>query len=153
MWTLCYVIYYTICYTVILNPYFWCTYKTYNGIRFTFEKLVLVATDGAPALGGILKGIVPKLKDNCPGKNNYSLKHLHYANIVLKSFKYVLKTFTKIVNYIRAHGVNHRQFIKFLVEIGSEYPDLPNYTEIRWLPNHRVLKRSYKLLYEIVMRS
>ncbi|XP_015436740.1 PREDICTED: general transcription factor II-I repeat domain-containing protein 2-like [Dufourea novaeangliae] len=50
-----------------------------------------------------------------------------------------------------ARGLNHRQFASFLEDIECEYTDLPYYTEVRWLSSHKVLKRFFKLLDEIII--
>ena len=39
----------------------------------------------------------------------------------------------KTVNFIRARGLNHRQFRKLLDEMDSQYGDILYYTEVRWL--------------------
>ena len=43
-----------------------------------------------------------------------------------------MSTTTRVVNLIRAKGLNHQQFESFLEEIGSEYRDVPYHTEVRW---------------------
>lgn len=55
------------------------------------------------------------------------------------------------LNFIRARRLNHRQFTSFLEDIKSEYTDLSYYTEVRWLSSHKVLKRFFELLDEIVI--
>ena len=47
------------------------------------------------------------------------------------------------VNFIRARGLNHRQFNKLLNE--TDAPILPYHTEVRWLSRGLVLKRFYEL--------
>ena len=47
------------------------------------------------------------------------------------------------VNFIRARGLNHRQFSKLLNE--TDAPGLPYHTEVRWLSRGLVLKRFYEL--------
>ncbi|XP_067125213.1 general transcription factor II-I repeat domain-containing protein 2-like [Centruroides vittatus] len=95
--------------------------------KLPLEKLVCLATDGAPTTTGITKGVVARLKETCK-------QHV-----------------TKIVNYIRARGLNNRQFASFLEDIECEYTDLPYYTEVRWLSSNKVLKRFFTLLDEIII--
>ncbi len=49
-------------------------------------------------------------------------------------------TVKKIVNYIWAKGLNHRQFKYFLEELGAEYKDVMYHTNVRWLSLEKVLK-------------
>ncbi|CAI9724381.1 Hypothetical predicted protein [Octopus vulgaris] len=53
------------------------------------------------------------------------------------------------MNFIRNHGLNHRQFLTFLEELDSNFCDLPYYTGVRWLSCGKVLFRFYKLRREI----
>ncbi|KAJ8014730.1 hypothetical protein DPEC_G00018750 [Dallia pectoralis] len=60
-----------------------------------------------------------------------------------------MKVVVHCVNYIRKHGLKHRQFQAFLSELESAYEDVLYYTEVRWLSRGRVLRRFYDLLPEI----
>ncbi len=62
----------------------------------------------------------------------------------------VLKPVVSVVNFIRGHALNHRQFQNFLKEVDSEYCDLPYHTAVRWLSCGKVLLRFYKLRTEII---
>lgn len=126
-----------------------------NAYNLPLKKLVCLATDGAPAMTGTVKGVVAKFKEQCKEQGNTDFQHfhciIHQQSLCSKvlNIGHVLKNVTKIVNYIRARGLNHRQFSKFLEDVGSEYTDLPYYTEVRWLSSHKVLKRFFELLEEI----
>ncbi|XP_065667793.1 general transcription factor II-I repeat domain-containing protein 2-like [Hydra vulgaris] len=54
-----------------------------------------------------------------------------------------------VVNFIRARGLNHHQFVSLLNENDSEYKNLPYYTEVRWLSYQKVLKAFNHLKTEI----
>lgn len=53
----------------------------------------------------------------------------------------------KLVNYIRAHALQHRKFKVFL----SEYGDIVYFTNVKWLSRGKCLKRFCKLREEIDM--
>ena len=56
----------------------------------------------------------------------------------------------KLVNWLRSHGLHHRELETFLREVDAEYGDIPFYAEIRWLSKGKVLKRVFDLKSEIV---
>ncbi|PNF26893.1 hypothetical protein B7P43_G15735, partial [Cryptotermes secundus] len=61
----------------------------------------------------------------------------------------VLKPVISIVNFIRCHALNHRQFRSFLEECDSELIDLTYYTAVCWLSCGKVLSRFFQLRNEI----
>ena len=50
----------------------------------------------------------------------------------------------KAVNFIRARGLNHRHFQKFLDDLVTEHQDLVYFFEVRWLSKGSMLRRFYK---------
>ncbi|XP_076246286.1 general transcription factor II-I repeat domain-containing protein 2-like [Calliopsis andreniformis] len=106
---------------------------------------------------GITEGAVAGLKETCKQHDNNNFEHFHcimYQQILCSKVfdtRQVLKIVTKIVNYIRARGLNNRQFASFLEDIECEYTDLPYYTEVRWLSSHKMLKRFFKLRDEVTI--
>ncbi|XP_067121590.1 general transcription factor II-I repeat domain-containing protein 2-like [Centruroides vittatus] len=125
--------------------------------KLPLEKLVCLATDGAPTTTGITKGVVARLKETCKQHVNNNFIHFHciiHQQVLCSkvlNIGHVLKIVTKIVSYIRARGLNNRQYASFLEDIECEYTDLSYYTEVRWLSSHKVLKRFITLLDEIVI--
>lgn len=97
--------------------------------KLSLEKLVCFATDGAPTMTGITKEVA-RLKETCKQHCNNNFEHFHFIihQQVLCSkvlnIGHVLKIVTKIVNFIQARGLNHRQFALFLEDIGCEYTDI-----------------------------
>lgn len=63
---------------------------------------------------------------------------------VLK-MSHVVDTVTKVVNFIRAKSLNHRQFVSLLEETELGHADLPYHTNMRWLSLGKVLKRVWDL--------
>ncbi|XP_067123999.1 nose resistant to fluoxetine protein 6-like [Centruroides vittatus] len=124
--------------------------------KLPLEKLVCFATDGAPTMTGITKGVVARLKETCIQHGNSNFEHfdciVHQQVLRSKVLNsgHVLKIVIKIVNYIRARGLNDRQFASFPEDIECEYTDLPYYTDVRWLSSHKVLKRFFTSLDEII---
>lgn len=60
-----------------------------------------------------------------------------------------MNTVTQTVNFIRAPGLNHRQFQSFLLEIDSKFGNMPYHMEVWWLSRGKVLKRHFELREEI----
>lgn len=77
---------------------------------------------------------------------------LHQENLCAKSlgFADVMKDVVKTVNFIRSHGLTHREFQNFLKEVDAAYGDVPYFTEVRWLSRGKVLKRVFDLREEIL---
>ena len=74
---------------------------------------------------------------------------IHREQLVSKSLKLdnVMKTVMEIVNYIRTHALNHRQFKNLIAELDQGLPsDLPLHCTVRWLSKSQVLSRFFQLL-------
>uniref|UniRef100_A0AAR2LN01 DUF4371 domain-containing protein n=1 Tax=Pygocentrus nattereri TaxID=42514 RepID=A0AAR2LN01_PYGNA len=115
-------------------------------------KLVVVTTDGAPAMIGRHTGFIA----HCKGDPDFP-KFLHYHCIIHQQalcakvigFGHVMTPFLKIINNIHSKAKQHRIFKVLLEEMSAEYGDLLLHTEIRWLSRGRVLLRFLSLLGEI----
>lgn len=122
-----------------------------------WNKLVSLATDGAPSMCSENIGVVGLLKTklnslNIPGISFTSIHCiLHQEALCSKSLqmKEVMDVVVKTVNFIRARGLNHRQFTSFLASMDSEYGELLYHTQVRWLSRGNVLKRFFALKEEI----
>lgn len=129
--------------------------STLNRFGLNLDNLSGVVTDGAPAMTGKNEGVVALIRKDANENKEFIQYHciIHQENLCAKSvcFKDVIKDVTKIVNFIRSQGLNHREFQTFLREMNAEYGDVIYYTEIRWLSRGKVLKRVFDLKEEIYM--
>ena len=113
-------------------------------------KLIAITTDGAPAMIGSVNGLVGLCKDDQTFPEFWNFHCIiHREQIVSKSLNLdnIMKTVIKIVNYIRTHALNHRQFRNLIAELDQGFPgDLPLHYTIRWLPKSQVLSRFFQLV-------
>ncbi|XP_062373410.1 general transcription factor II-I repeat domain-containing protein 2-like [Sardina pilchardus] len=130
--------------------------KCVNEMGLPWDKLVGLTTDGAPAMCGQKNGLVGRIREKLRevnGAGELTAYHciIHQESLCGKALKmdHVMSTVTKAVNFIRAKGLNHRQFKSLLEETGSEYGDVVYHTEVRWLSRGRVLNRCFELRDEI----
>ena len=106
-------------------------------------------------MSGIKKGLVGQVRQICNEKNILQPMFLHcIIHQQALCAKYVdissvLNPVVKMVNLIRSHGLNHRQFRDMLKDTDTESQDLPYYTAVRWLSCEKVLSRVFKLRKEI----
>uniref|UniRef100_A0A6P7GQ58 General transcription factor II-I repeat domain-containing protein 2A-like n=1 Tax=Diabrotica virgifera virgifera TaxID=50390 RepID=A0A6P7GQ58_DIAVI len=63
--------------------------------------------------------------------------------------KHVMDKLVQTVNFLRARGLNHRQFQAFLSDVGSDHEDIVYFSSVRWLSRASTLKRFYSLLDEV----
>ncbi|XP_077091357.1 general transcription factor II-I repeat domain-containing protein 2B-like [Siphateles boraxobius] len=122
-----------------------------------WDKLTGVTTDGCPNLTGKNVGLLKRMQDKVTEINpEQKLKFLHciiHQEVLCKSvvkINHVIDVDTKIVIFIRARALNHRQFVALLEECESEHmADIGYHTTVRWLSLGKVLKRVWDLRAEI----
>ena len=66
-------------------------------------------------------------------------------------FKHVMGPVIKAVNFIRARGLNYRQFQKFLDDLDTEHQYLAYFSEVRWLSKGSKLRRFYEVRKEVAL--
>ena len=65
-------------------------------------------------------------------------------------FEHVISPVIKAVNFIRAQGLNHRQFQNFLDDLDTEHQDLAYFSEVCWLSKSSMLP-FYELRKEVAL--
>ncbi|XP_071059413.1 general transcription factor II-I repeat domain-containing protein 2B-like [Pseudochaenichthys georgianus] len=115
-----------------------------------------VTTDGCPNLTGKKFGLLKRMQDKVTGIDaDQKLVCLHciiHQHVLCKSvlkIDHVIDVVTKMVNFIRARALNHRQFVALLEEHETEHRDIGYHTAIRWLSLGKVLKRVWDMKAEI----
>ncbi|XP_042238726.1 general transcription factor II-I repeat domain-containing protein 2B-like [Homarus americanus] len=121
-----------------------------------WNKLVNVTTDGGPNMTGknvgLLKRIQDQVRETNAEQNTVFLHCIIHQEVLCKSvlnLSHVVDTVVKVVNYIRASGLNHRQFITLLEDLESDHTDVLYHTNVRWLSLGKILKRVWELKEEI----
>ena len=127
-----------------------------NDIGLKPEKLCGMTTDGAPSMVERTNGVVSlmeKVRQDAGATAKLFRSHciIHQENLCGKSVKMqnVMSVVVKTVNFVRARGLNHRQFQHLLAEMNAQYQDLLYYCEVRWLSRRAMLRRVYELRNEI----
>lgn len=107
--------------------------------KLPWSKLANVTTDGSPNLTGknvgLLKRIQDKVKEENPEQDVIFLHCLIHQESLCKSalqLNHVVNPVVKLVSFIRARGLQHRQFITFLEEIDTLPLSCPLVFQLIW---------------------
>ncbi|XP_059845272.1 general transcription factor II-I repeat domain-containing protein 2-like [Hypanus sabinus] len=127
-----------------------------ENMKLPWSKLINVTTDGSPNLMGknvgLLRRIQNKVKDENPDQDVIFLHCIIHQESLCKSvlqLNHVVNPVVKLVNFIRARGLQHRQFITFLEETDADHQDLLYHSRVRWLSLGKVFQRVWELKEEI----
>lgn len=119
-----------------------------ENMKLPWSKFVNVTTDGSPNLTGknvgLLRRIQNKVKDENPDQDVIFLHCILHQESLCKSvlqLNHVVNPVVKLVNFIRARGLQHRQFIAFLEETDADHQDLLYHSRVRWLSLGKVFQR------------
>jgi hypothetical protein len=98
------------------------------------EKIISVATDGAPSMVGIHSGLVKRLKDDNP--QILAFHCIIHESILCSQLKEeygsLMLNIMKLINFLKSKSaLRHRQLRKFLQDSDAQYNDLLLYNNIR----------------------
>ncbi|XP_060950452.1 general transcription factor II-I repeat domain-containing protein 2B-like [Limanda limanda] len=106
-----------------------------NTLGLKLDRLAGVTTDCCPSLTGknftLLKRVQDKVTEIDPDQKLVFLHCIIHQHVLCKSvlkINHVIDVVTKIVNFIRAQALNHRQFVSLLEEHETEHGDMCYHT-------------------------
>lgn len=117
------------------------------------SNILSVATDGAPAMTGRLRGFIAFLKEEVP---NILAVHcvIHRQHLVAKNpsprLHQSLQFVISAVNKIRSNSLNDRLFRQLCNENDEDFNRLLLHTEVRWLSKGACLNRFWSLLDSVL---
>lgn len=129
--------------------------NTFKNLGLDFENLVSITTDGAKSMIGSKSGLIGRINSKMselnlsPPIGIHCIVHQQALCGKVLDLENVMSIVVQIINFIRSHGLNHRQFQNFLSEIESEYKDVLYHNNVRWLSRGKILKRFFFLRHEI----
>ena len=121
-------------------------------MQLDLSKFLSTTTDGTPAMVGPHKGAIAVLQNHVAslGFSNTIIKLqciIHQEVLASKvthlDMTGLMSTLVKIINFVLARGLNHRQFRSLLEEMNVQYQDLVYFCEVRWLSRGAMLQRFY----------
>ena len=129
--------------------------KTLIDFSLPVERLVGIATDGAPSMLGRITGFQGNVINWLESINLqkvfwvHCLIHQEALSTKKVGFENIMKLVVKTVIFLRKNGTRHRKFKDFLEHVEAEYADVVYFTEVRWLSRGAVLARFWFLRHEI----
>jgi hypothetical protein len=126
-----------------------------KGTDLSLSNLQGVVTDGARAMVGKKRRFCFASTERAELEGTEIVQYhcsIHQENLCAKTmgFENVMKVIVTLVNFIRARGLNHREFQEVLTqECETDHDDVVYYSDVRWLSRGKVLKRVFDLRKEI----
>ncbi|XP_060845950.1 general transcription factor II-I repeat domain-containing protein 2-like [Rhopalosiphum padi] len=132
-------------------------FKTFDDFmtksNISYDKIVSISTDGAPAMIGKEKGFVKRIKDKNAEILSYQciIYQTSLCGKLSTTLKEVMDIMIKLINFLRSRSaLQHRQFKDFLFECDSVYSDLIQHNNIRWLSKGKVIERFWSIKEEVI---
>ena len=128
-------------------------------MQLDLSKFLSATTDSAPAMIGSLKSAIAVLQNHVAslGFSNTIIKLqciIHQEVLASKvthlDVTGVMSTVVKIINFILARGLNHRQIKSLLKEMNAQHQHVVYFCEVTWLSRGAMLQRFYDLRNKIL---
>ena len=122
-----------------------------NDKSISLTNLIYIASDGAAAMTGKVKGFVPRMKAVAP---YFSHVHciVHMQHLAAKSIggdmEQAFNAAIHAINFVKANALNDRLFMQFCET--EKLKILLLYTEVRWLSKGLSLKRFVNLREQVI---
>jgi hypothetical protein len=81
---------------------------------------------------------------NCPDQEILFFCCIIHQGMLCRNvlnMSHLINTVIKPINFIQARGLNRRQFISLLEDVGTEHTDVLYHSRFRWLSLGKVFKR------------
>ncbi|XP_076059427.1 protein FAM200C-like [Oratosquilla oratoria] len=125
----------------------------FEGSNISWESLVGVCTDGAPARLGSRSVFVTLVKQKNPAvESTHCLIHKEVlaSRTLPKNFKQHLETVINDVNFTKGSALSTRLFRRLCEGMGADHESLLFHTQVRWLSKGNMLQRVLELFDEVV---
>ena len=123
-----------------------------NDKGIPLANLIYIASDGAAAMTGRVKGFVSRMKSVAP-----HISHIHCIvhrqdlaakNIGGGGMEEALNAAIHAINFVKANSVNDRLFMQFCKT--EKFKTLLLHTEVRWLLKSLILERFVNLREQVI---
>ena len=121
--------------------------------KLGIDKIVSIATDGAPVMVGCAQGLTSRLKSL---NSNIIYFHciIHQTVLTAKlnnEFKDLMNETMKLINFLKSKSpLRQRRLISFLGVLDANYSNLLTHNDVRWLSRGNSLARVWDLRHEIL---
>lgn len=126
--------------------------KYFESNNLSWENLIGVCTDGAPAMLGSRSGFTTlvKLKNPDVVATHCMIHREALASKTLpENLKSLLIEVIRVVNHIKGSALNTRLFHQLCDKVDATHLSLIFHTQVRWLTKGNMLARFFELRYEV----
>ena len=124
----------------------------FDKTELSWNKLVGVCTDGAPAMIGTNSGLISLVKQKNPaiqGKHCMIHKAALVSKTIPKRLHEHMSVVIKVVNYVKSSALNTRLFSKLCKDMDADHTALLYPTQVRWLSKGNMLSGIFQLREEV----